>query len=217
MSDHDHAGMFTREFWDERYAASAHVWSGRPNARLVEHAADLQPGTALDVGCGEGADVVWLAQRGWEVTGLDVSQVALDKARRHAEDAGVADRARWVQADLLAGDPLPGRFDLVSAFYLHVPPPHFTGVYGALAAAVVPGGALLAVGHHPADAATGLRNPELTRLLFSPERVTEVLDPAEWEIRVADSPTRQATDHDGNPVTLTDTVVLAVRRPPAEG
>lgn len=213
MSEHDH--MFTREFWDERYAASHRVWSGRPNARLVEHAADLTPGTALDVGCGEGADAVWLAQRGWEVTGLDLSQVALDKARRHAEDAGVADRTTWVQADLRAGDPLPGPFDLVSAFYLHVPAADFARVYAALADAVAPGGALLAVGHHPDDAASGLRNPELARLLFSPENVTAVLDPAVWDVRVADAPTREATDHDGNPVTVTDTVVLAVRRPTA--
>ncbi len=80
--------MFTQEFWDERYAGSNRVWSGKPNQRLVEQVAGLTPGRAVDVGCGEGADVVWLAQQGWLATGVDVSQVALDRAAQHAEEAG---------------------------------------------------------------------------------------------------------------------------------
>jgi 2-polyprenyl-3-methyl-5-hydroxy-6-metoxy-1,4-benzoquinol methylase len=117
----DEAHVFSQEFWDERYAGHDHVWSGRPNARLVEHAADLPPGIALDVGCGEGADVVWLAERGWRATGADLSVVALEKARKYAGEAGVADRTEWVHVDLLADDPLPGDADLVSAMYVHVP------------------------------------------------------------------------------------------------
>ena len=104
----DEAHVFSQEFWDERYATHDHVWSGRPNPRLVEHATDLAPGLALDVGCGEGADVVWLAERGWRATGADLSVVALEKARKHAGEAGVADRTDWVHVDLVAGDPLPG-------------------------------------------------------------------------------------------------------------
>ena len=167
----DEAHVFSQEFWDERYAAHDHVWSGRPNPRLVEHATGLPPGVALDVGCGEGADVVWLAERGWRVTGADVSEVALERARQHAAEAGVADRTDWVHADLLAGDPLPGDADLVSAMFVHVPRPTSTGSTPTIAAAVRPGGTLLVAGHHPAERDTDLRNPHLSHLLFAPERV----------------------------------------------
>ena len=188
MHDHDEAAHFTweaehftQEFWDERYAGTDRVWSGNPNPRLVEHASDLTPGAALDVGCGEGADVVWLAGRGWQVTGVDVSQVALDRAAQHAEERGVAERTSFAQVDLVAGDALPGDFDLVSAQFMHLPTSVFERVYVAIARAVRPGGALLVVGHHPADAATGLRNERLSHLLFTPEQVTAVLDDAEWD------------------------------------
>ena len=123
--------MFTQEFWDaEVRRPRPRSGRGRPNPRLVEHAADLPPGVAVDVGCGEGADVVWLAERGWRVTGVDVSVVALEKAERHAGEAGVADRTSWLHADLVAGDALPGGADLVSAQYLHVPDAAFdSGVH----------------------------------------------------------------------------------------
>lgn len=215
MSEHRHhdiSHMFTEAFWDERYSASGRVWSGRPNPRLVEQISDVAPGTALDVGCGEGADVVWLALRGWQVTGVDVSGVALERAAAHAAGAGVADRTTWSRADLLAGDPLPSGLDLVSAQFLHVPPPDFARVIGAVAGAVRPGGTLLVVGHHPADSATGLRNAELSRLLYTPERVVAALDPGAWTVLVANAPTREAADADGHPVLVTDTVVRAVRR-----
>ena len=152
MSEPDEADHFTQEFWDEKYAASERIWSGLPNQPLVDEAASLTPGTALDVGCGEGADVVWLAERGWRATGADVSVVALEKAGRHAGEAGVADRTEWVHVDLVAGDPLPGGADLVSAMYLHVPDEHFDRVYAAIAASVRPGGTLIVAGHHPASA-----------------------------------------------------------------
>ncbi|WP_166390801.1 SAM-dependent methyltransferase [Nocardioides ochotonae] len=202
---------WSAEFWDERYAASQRIWSGQPNARLVEHAADLAPGTALDVGCGEGADAVWLARRGWHVTGVDVSGVALERAAQHAAEEGVAERCTWRRVDLLAGDEVPAA-DLVTVHFLHLPEQHFVRVYAALAAAVRPGGTLLVGAHHPADAAAGLRNPELARLLFGPEQVTALLDPADWDVRVADAPTRRVRDAEGREAVATDTVVVAVRR-----
>ena len=205
--------MFTQQFWDERYASSDRIWSGLANPRLVEHATEMTPGTAIDVGCGEGADVVWLASNGWKVMGVDVSAVALDRARQHALDAGVSDRTEFRQVDLVAGEPLPGAADLVSVQFLHLPGSVFGPVYASLAAAVRPGGRLLVTGHHPADAATGLRNERLVHLLFAPEQVTALLDPHEWEVVMADAPTREVEGEDG-PVLVTDTVVLATRRTP---
>jgi 2-polyprenyl-3-methyl-5-hydroxy-6-metoxy-1,4-benzoquinol methylase len=209
MEEQDESHVFTQHYWDERYATHDHVWSGRPNPRLLEHAADLPPGQALDVGCGEGADAVWLAERGWRATGADVSVVALDKARRHAGEAGVADRTAWVHVDLLAGDALPGGNDLVSAMYVHVPEASFDRVYAAIAAAVRPGGTLLVAGHHPAERETALRNPHLGHLLFPPERVTAVLG-RDWRVGVAEGVTRDI-EKDGEPRVATDTVVVAVR------
>ncbi len=210
--DHDNSQMNTAEFWDERYAGSDRVWSGNPNPWLVEHVAGLAPGAALDIGCGEGADVVWLAERGWQVIGLDVSEVALDRAGAHAAEAGVADRTSWLRADLMAGDRLPRGLDLVSVQFMHLPEDEFRRVFVAIGESVRPGGSLLVVGHHPADAATGLRNAHLSHLLFAPEQLIDVLDPGSWDILVADTPTRETSGRDGDPVTATDTVVLAVRR-----
>ena len=209
MDETDDSHVFTQEYWDERYAAHDHVWSGRPNQRLLEQAADLAPGQALDVGFGEGADAVWLAERGWRTTGADVSVVALEKARRHAGEAGVADRTTWVHVDLVAGDALPGGNDLVSAMYVHVPDAEFDRVYAAIAAAVRPGGTLLVAGHHPAEQETDLRNPQLSHLLFPPERVTAVLGGG-WRVEVAEAVTREAEMH-GEPRLATDTVVVARR------
>jgi SAM-dependent methyltransferase len=213
----DEAAMFTREFWDERYAGSTRVWSGKPNHRLVEQAAGLTPGRAIDVGCGEGADVVWLAQQGWQVTGVDVSQVALDRAAAHAAEAGVAEQTSFARLDVVGGDSLldalPGPADLVVACFMHPPTERFAATYGAALAAVAPGGRLLVVAHHPADAPTGLRNAGLTHLLFEPQRVLDVLDPDEgWEVEVAEAQTRPVETADGQPLSATDTVVRLRRR-----
>ena len=137
----------TPAFWDERYASMEQVWSGEPNGALVREAAGLPPGLALDVGCGEGADAVWLAGHGWDVTALDVSEVALERAARHAGQARVP--VRWVHAGLTEAPLPPGTFGLVSAQY-----PALLRTVGhdaerALLAAVAPGGTLLVVHHHP--------------------------------------------------------------------
>lgn len=207
----DLATMYSQETWDARYAESDRIWSGNPNPRLVEHVADLEPGRALDVGCGEGADVVWLAQRGWTATGVDVSEVALMRAAEHAEEAGVEDKVLWEHLDLMAGDELPGDQDLVSVQFFHPPPAQFAELHRRIGAAVRRGGLLLVVGHHPDDVTTGVRRPHGPDLLFAPERVVAALDPADWEVLVAETPTREHEGADG-PVTVTDTVVLARRR-----
>ena len=210
LSPDDVAAMFTQQFWDERYAGSDRVWSGKPNQRLVEMVTGMTPGSAVDVGCGEGADVVWLAQQGWLTTGVDVSQVAIDRAAAHADVAGAGARTSFARVHVVGGHPRPGASHLVPPPYLHPPLPTFASTYATLRDAVLPGGTLLVIGHHPADAGTGLRNPALVNLMFTPEQVVALLDDT-WEVEVAGTPTRPHT-HDGVELTLTDTVVKARRR-----
>ena len=212
LSEQDVADLFSQQTWDARYAESDRIWSGRPNPRLVEHVTGVPAGTALDVGAGEGADAVWLAQQGWQVTALDVSEVALERTATHAREAGVGDRVRVLHHDVLGDEPLPGGFDLVSAQFLHPPVDRRAQVIGRLGAAVRPGGLLLVVGHHPDDVASGLRRGHgHAELLFTPEQVVAALPEAEWDVRVAGAPTRTADGPEG-PVTATDSVVLAARR-----
>ena len=206
--------MWTQEFWDERYGSAATIWSGNPNPHLVARVADFRPGMALDVGSGEGADAIWLAEQGWQVTGIDVSMVALERAAQLAAAAGqdVADRITWQQADILTWDPAPRQFDLVSAQFMHLPRSAREVVYRRLAAAVRRAGSLLIVGHHPSDVETTMRRPHLSDLFFTAEQVAAGLDPHDWQIVVVASPERQATDSEGRAVTISDAVMHAIRR-----
>jgi SAM-dependent methyltransferase len=131
--------------WDARYAAQKQMWSGQPNGALVAEVAGMTPGRALDVGCGEGADAIWLASTGWDVTAVEVSGVALDRAAGHARDAGVA--VRWVHAGLAEAALPPASFDLVSAQYPALLRTPDSAAERALLAAVAPGGVLLLVHH----------------------------------------------------------------------
>jgi SAM-dependent methyltransferase len=211
----------TKEFWNQRYAGSERVWSGRPNQRLVEQTADLQPGRALDVGCGEGADAIWLAEQGWQVTAVDVSTVALDRTAQHAIERRVDDRVRVGEYDVLAGQPprKPRRsagYDLVSVHFMHVPREDFDGVYRRIGEAVAPGGRLLVVAHHPDDVETGARRPHGPGLLFAPEQVLETFgvahgDSATWTVEVVDAPVREQQTDDG-PMRVRDTVVRLRRK-----
>ena len=211
----------TREFWDERYAGSERVWSGKPNRRLVEQTVDLTPGHAADIGCGEGADAIWLAEQGWEVTALDVSRVALDRTAQHAIERGVDHRVKVGEYDVLSAHP-PRHprgtqgFDLVSAHFMHVPREDFDGVYRRLAAAVAPGGRLLVVAHHPDDVDSGARRPHGPGLLFPPEQLLTTLgveggSSDDWEVEVVDSPVREQQLPDG-PMRVRDTIVRLRRR-----
>jgi SAM-dependent methyltransferase len=136
-------------YWDERYASADQVWSGHPNGALVTEVTGLPPGRALDVGCGEGADAVWLAGHGWDVTALDVSQVALDRAAEHARQIGV--QVRWLHGGLVEAPLSPGAFDLVSAQYPALRRTPTNEAERALLTAVAPGGVLLVVHHADID------------------------------------------------------------------
>lgn len=198
--------MFTAAYWDARYAGSDQVWSGNPNPHLVAHAGDPVPGTALDVGCGEGADTIWLAAQGWRVTAVDVSEVALARAAARAADAGpdVAARITWLPVDLRTWTPDPRRFDLVSAQFMHLPRPWLQRAQRALAAAVAPGGRLLVVGHHPADPQQLAHAHDRPDMLFTAEQVAAELDPEEWSTITPTAPRSDAR---------TDAVLHATRRP----
>ena len=131
--------------WDQRYAERQQLWSGDPNGALVAEVSSLTPGRVLDVGCGEGADAVWLARLGWDVTALEVSAVALERAAEHARDAGVD--VRWVHDGLVEADLPPASFDLVSAQYPALLRTPDAAAERALLAAVAPDGILLLVHH----------------------------------------------------------------------
>ncbi len=215
----DMAALNTQEFWDARYRSADTIWSGNPNPHLVAQVADLNPGTALDVGSGEGADAIWLAARGWHVTAIDVSTVALDRAAERATEAGeagkdVADRISWQQADILSWDFIqaPRQFDLVSAQFMHLPRLAREALHRRLAAAVRPGGTLLIVGHHPSDRETSVGRPNLPDLFYTADQVAAGLDPDDWQAIVAAAPARQTLDPDGRPVTIHDAVLHAMRR-----
>lgn len=128
--------------WDEAYGSIEQWWSGAVNSALVTEVWGLTPGSAIDIGCGEGADAIWLASQGWTVTAVDISAVAVTRAAAAAAEASVS--VTFAAADVAAG--LPGRFDLVSVFYpaLRKSP---AGSLSALLDAVAPGGRLLFVGH----------------------------------------------------------------------
>lgn len=200
-------------FWNDMYGSREKVWSGRPNATLVQVVADLSPGTALDLGCGEGGDAIWLAERGWRVTAVDISPVALDRATAEARARGLADRIDWRRHDLAADFPA-GVFDLVSAAFLHAPSeiefPRERVLRDA-AAAVAPGGHLLVVGH--ADVPPWSQHHADHDLLPSAQTVWDSLAlPADgWRPRLLEAVARAATGPDGETATLHDAVVLAER------
>jgi SAM-dependent methyltransferase len=132
--------------WDARYSEpDGAMWSGRPNGRLVAEIAGLRPGRALDVGCGEGADAIWLARSGWTVSAIDISEVAVGRARAAAELAGAA--VEWMCGDALQTAFPAGVFDLVSIQYPALPKAAGEGAVRALLDTTRPGALLLAVYH----------------------------------------------------------------------
>jgi SAM-dependent methyltransferase len=203
---------FTAQFWDERYSSATRVWSGNPNPHLVQETGDLEPGTALDAGCGEGADTHWLARRGWLVTALDVSAVALQRAAAHG-DPDVADKITWQQTDLTTWAPDHRSYDLVNVQFMQFPSVLRDPLFTRLAASVAPGGTLLVVGHHPSDLLTTMPRPAEPDLFFTAEEVADSLDPDVWEVMVTDARPRTARHPEGEEITIHDAVLRARRRP----
>lgn len=198
-----------REDWDRRYATPELVWSAKPNRFLVAEAEGLAPGRALDLACGEGRNAVWLAERGWDVIGVDFADVGLAKAERLAAERSV--EVEWILADVLDYEPPEQAFELVLVFYLQLPAAERRVALGRAADAVAPGGTLLVVGHHLLNLTEGYGGPRHAEVLFTPEDVVAeirglVVERAERALR----PVRV----EGGEATAIDALVRA-RRPPA--
>ena len=212
LTDDEIRALFEQPAWDERYRASDAVFSRNPNRQVVVEAEGLTPGTALDVGCGEGGDAIWLAGRGWRVTGTDFSAVALDRCAALARQAGVGDRTEWRQVDARTWQPDGERWDLVSSQFIHLSDGGMPDLVRRLGDAVAPRGTLLVVGHHPSDLETGLRW-SIDDILFTPEDLLPGLEADAWDVRT-EVRTREEHSHDGGPgtVTVRDSVLVARRR-----
>lgn len=205
MSSDDHHAT-----WEAHYSAKQQVWSGRVNAQLAVIAPTCGGTRALDLGCGEGADAIFLAEHGWTVVATDVSTTALGRARDAAESHGVADRIEFVQCDLTTGFP-EGRFDLVSAQFLHsTVEMDRSAILRRAAAAVAPGGALLIVDHAAAPPwACKMHDHEFPTAQAVVAALA--LDTGQWRQIRAEPVGRPARSPDGEQVTLVDNVILLQR------
>ncbi|WP_062518822.1 class I SAM-dependent methyltransferase [Demequina silvatica] len=209
--DHQEAAPtrdFGRDAWEERYRTRHAVWSGHPNAQLVDETATLQPGRALDVGCGEGADAVWLANLGWLVTAVDLSVTALERGRAQAEASGVAAHIEFTDAELADVLAAHEPWNLVTSQYTH-PEQGGRWLVETLAPAVAPGGMLLVVGHHPTDPHAA-SHPDLRDAAFAAEDVADVLAREDWEVSA--TLRERTTRPEGGPERLWRDSVLIARR-----
>lgn len=198
-----------RELWDERHASRDPIESPGADPTLIEVVGAMAPGTALDLGAGDGRNAVWLAVRGWRVTAVDFSTVALDHGRALASTAGVD--VDWRLADLLEWTPPPDAFDLVALFFIHLPPEERRQVYARAAAAVAGGGTLLVVAHDRSNLTDGAGGPQDPAVLFTTAEIAREL-PADFTVERADVVRRSSGTGPG-PL---DAVVRAVGRPQGE-
>ena len=187
-----------QSFWDEKYADGDRIWSGDPNGTLVDEVSPLGAGRALDLGSGEGDDARWLADRGWSVVAVDISQVAIDRAR----DLGGAETIRWVRADIVTDGVPAGPYDLVSMMYFPIRRPQGDEALREVLASVAPGGTLLVVGHetYPVDD------------IHTPGDIAVTLDPGRWEIVTHETRARRHSGEGGGGHHTHDVVVVARRR-----
>jgi cyclopropane fatty-acyl-phospholipid synthase-like methyltransferase len=221
---------FDKQYWDQHWrdGNDGSMSASPPNPYLAAELAGLTPGTALDAGCGAGAEAIWLAAHGWRVTAVDISATALARAAARATEGGTSDRVVWVEADLSVWQP-DERFDLVTTHYAHPAIPQLD-FYVRVAEWVARGGTLLVVGHltHEDDDATGqghghaqpedhgvghaegqLPPPEAS---ITAADVAARLGDADWRVVTADERHRTVAGEAGREVTLHDVVVRAVRR-----
>lgn len=187
-----------QSWWDEKYADGDRIWSGDPNATLVDEVSSLTAGRALDLGSGEGDDARWLADHGWSVVAVDISQVAIDRAR----DLGGDESISWVRADIVTDEVPPGPYDLVSMMYFPIRRPHGDHALREVLDSVAPGGTLLVVGHetYPVDD------------IHTPADVATQLDADRWEIVTHETRARRHSGEGGGGHHTHDVIVVARRR-----
>ncbi|GHD46441.1 class I SAM-dependent methyltransferase [Mycetocola manganoxydans] len=205
------------EFWEARYVThrneSGQIWSGRVNATVEHEVLGLTPGAALELGCGEGADALWLASQGWKVTALDISANALAVAAAKAAEQGLADRIEWVQTDLDTWHP-SAEYDLVTAAFFHSPVElEREAILRRAASAVAPGGRLLIVGHaaFPPDSELAEHDQHGQPLPSTEEVLASLALPDGWVIETNGLYDRTVPWKDGRTLAIQDTVVR-VRR-----
>ena len=203
---------YDRAYWEQLWAKTLRehpdkVAQRPPNANLIAEVESLRPGRSLDAGCGHGAETLWLAARGWEVTAVDFSASALAHARSTAEALGpdIAERIAWVEGDLAVWTPPRNHFDLVVCLYVHVAG-SVDEMVRRMASGVAPGGTLFMVGHRPIDPATGKPTAAAGQVQISVESAVAGLDSRGWELVVAEERPRAVA------ATGVDAVILA-RRP----
>jgi SAM-dependent methyltransferase len=196
--------------WDARYASADLVWGAEPNQFVAAELAELIPGRALDVACGEGRNAIWLATRGWFAVGVDFSSVAVERARRLAEQAGVADNTEFYVTDAVAGEMPGGLFDAVVVAYLHLPTADRTRVIRHAATRVAPGGLLLVVGHDTSNLIDGVGGPQDAAVLYTAEEIVADIG-AELLIDKAQRVHRHVVTPDGDRTAI-DALVVATRR-----
>lgn len=203
---------FDQDFWEQLWSKTLRddpdkVARRPPNAHLLAEAADLSPGRALDAGCGHGAETLWLAAHGWQVTAVDFSPAALAKGRSMAAVAGadIAGRIDWIESDIATWTVSSGYYDLVVCLYVHVAG-SVERLVGRMANGVAPGGTLFLVGHRPVDPSTGAATAAANQVQVSVEAAAAALDSKVWELLVAEERPRAIA---GSGV---DAVVRARRR-----
>ncbi len=215
---------FDNDYWDRIWSSdrAAAMSTSEPNPHLLREVAGLTPATAIDAGCGAGAEAIWLATQGWTVTAADIARAALAHGEERAATAGVAGQVRWVQADLSTWQPA-GQYDLVTTLYAHPEIPQLD-FYRRIADWVAPGGTLLIVGHlhhdkhhqqhgHAHDGSDhGHHNEPPAEASATAANITALLDPAVWDIATAHESSRAMTGPGGLPTTVHDVVVRAARR-----
>jgi SAM-dependent methyltransferase len=212
---------FDKDYWKSHWQRADGHGAGRgiaPNPYAARETSSLAPGTALDAGCGEGAEAIWLAAEGWQVTAVDISTEALARASERATMGGAApERVQWVEADLGAWEP-GKQFDLVTTHYAHPAMPQLV-FYERISDWVAPGGTLLIVGHLHTPGAAGHGHSQEEQDGHPPEEASVTaasimagLDTTQWQVVTAEEQTRTLTNRAGRAVQLHDVVVRATRR-----
>ncbi|MGO3146194.1 MAG: class I SAM-dependent methyltransferase [Leucobacter sp.] len=209
------AEMHPSDFWEQMYAGADAVWSGRVNETLAELVADLTPGRSLDLGCGEGGDVLWMAERGWEAAGIDLSETAIGRAQQAAIDRGfahaqfyAADLGQWADQPASLGGPV-GPFDLISASFFQSPVElQRERILRAALSRIAIGGHLVLVSH--ASGPGGMSENPDHFVTPEDELASLALDEGTWRVHTAEIRTRE-TQHENTRHTLDDTVIVVQR------